>query len=312
MHNTYHHVRVIVLLIVYTLTITNKEAWSLASQYTTRQLTHNCTLSLLPLILIRTVITIYNVRPLCPWLSTEIVISCWILCDHSKYSLLFLCNYDHSCFLHSVHCLSVPHSVPFVGSVSLCPLLNSAACPLSVSTSQCSVCWLCVPVSNDDFDSLSTVCRYLILYRLLALYHCVHRCLLQSVHCLSAPHHVPSVGSVSLCLLLSSTICLWVPHTLHSVGSVSLCSLLSSTICPLSVPHTVPSVGSVSLCPLQSSTVYPLSVGTSQCTVCWFSVTVSTAVFYSLSTVCHYLTMYHLLVLCHCVHCYLWQSVNTS
>jgi hypothetical protein len=63
------------------------------------------------------------------------------------------------------------------------------------------------------------------------------------------------------------------------------CCLVQSVHC-LSVTHTVPSVVSVSLCPLLSCTVCPLSVSNSQCTVCCFCVSMSTAVFYSLSTVC--------------------------
>jgi len=98
-------------------------------------------------------------------------------------------------------------------------------------------------MSTAAFYSLSTVCQYLTLYCLLVLSHYVHCCLLQSVHCLS------------------------VPHTVQSVGSVSLCSLLSSTVCPL-------------------------SLSTSYCNVCLFCVTMSTAAFYSLPTVCQYLTLH--------------------
>jgi hypothetical protein len=145
--------------------------------------------------------------------------------------------------------------------VSLCPLLSSTVCPLSVSTLQCTVCWFCFTMSTSVFYSLSTVCQYLTVYRLLVLCHYVHFCLLQSVHCLS-------------------------------------------------VPHTVPSVRSVSLCPLLSSTVCPLSVSTLQCTVCSFCVTMSTSVFYSLSTVFQYLTLYRLFSLCHYVHCCLLQSLH--
>jgi hypothetical protein len=152
--------------------------------------------------------------------------------------------------VQSVHCLSVPKNVQRVGCVSLCPLLSSKVCPLSVSTLHFTVCWFCVTVSAAVFYSLSTVCQYLILYRLLVLCPYVRCCLLQSVHCLS-------------------------------------------------VPYTVPSVGSVSLCPLLSSTVCPLSVSALHFTVCWFCVTMSATVFCSLSTVCQYLTLYRLLVLCH-------------
>ena len=321
---------------------------------------------------------------LCPLLPSTV---CQYL---TLYRLLVLCHCVHSCLLQSLHCLSVPHTVPSVGSVSLCRLLPSKVCPLSVSTSHCTVCWFCVTVSTTALCSLSIVCQYLTLYRLLVLCHYVHCCVLKSVHCLSVPHTAPSVGAVSLCpllpskvcplsvstshctvcwfsvtmsttvfyflpticqyltlhrllvlshyvhyCLLQSTHCLSEPHNVPSVGSLSLCPLLPSKVCPLSVPHTVQSVGSVSLCPLLSSTVYPLSVSTSHCTVCWFCVTMSTAVFYflptvstshctvcwfcvtmsttvfySLPTVCQYLTLYSLLVLCHYVHYCLLQSTH--
>jgi hypothetical protein len=123
---------------------------------------------------------------------------------------------------------------------TLCPLpvstSHSTLFPLSVSTSHCTVFWFNVTMSTAVLYILSTVCQYLTLYRLLVLCHYVHCCLLQSVHCLS-------------------------------------------------VLHTVPSVGSVSLCPLLSSTVCPLSVSSTQCTVCWFCDTMSTAVFYNLPNV---------------------------
>ena len=85
------------------------------------------------------------------------------------------------------------------------------------------------------------------------------------------------------------------------------CFLLQS-VHGLSVPHIGPSLGSVPLCPLLHFTVSPMSVSTSHCTVCWFCVTMSNASFYSLSTVCQYLTFYRLLVQCRCVHYFLLQS----
>ena len=179
----------------------------------------------------------------------------------SLYRLFVLCHCVDYCLLQSAKCLSVPHTVPSVGSVSLCPLLSSTVCPLSVSTSHCTACWFCTTVSTTAFYSLSTICQYLTLYRLLVLCHCVHYCLLQSVHCLS-------------------------------------------------VPYTVPSVGSMSLCPLLPCKVCPLSVSTSHCTACSFCVTVSTTAFYSLPNVCQHLTLYRLLVLNHCVHYCLLQSVH--
>ena len=174
--------------------------------------------------------------------------------------------------------------------------------------------WFCVTMSTAGLNSLSTVCQYLTMYRLMVLCHYVHCWPQQSVHCLSIPHNVPSDGSVSLCPLLSSTVyplsvrtsqctvCWFWGHYVHSW-------LLQFTHC-LSVPHTVPSVGFVSLCPLLSSTVCPLSVNISHSRVCWFCVTSSTAVFYSLSNVCQYLTLYRLLILCHLFHCCLLKSVH--
>jgi len=168
------------------------------------------------------------------------------------YRLLVLCHYVHCCHLPSLQCLSVPHTLPSVGSVSLCPLLFSTVCPLSVSTSHCTVCWFSDTVSTALLYSLSTM---------------------------SVTHTLPSVGSVSLCRLLPYTVCplcqyftlnrlLVLCHCVH-------CCLLQSPQC-LSVPHNF--------------------------TVFWFSVTMTTAVFSSLSTVCQYLTLYRLLVLCHYVH----------
>ena len=142
---------------------------------------------------------------------------------------------------------------------------------------------------------------------------------------------MPSVGSVSLHPLVSCTVCpLYVSNThctiscfcvtastgvLYSLPTVCQYLILhrplvlyhcvqwfdvESVHC-LPVPHNAPSVDSLSLRPLLSSTVCSVSVSTSQSTVCFFCVTVSTGVLYSLSTVCQYLTLYHLLVLCHWV-----------
>jgi hypothetical protein len=78
----------------------------------------------------------------CVTMCTAVFHSLSIVCQYfTVYSLFVPCHYVHSCLLQSVHCLSVPHAVPSVGSVSLCPLLSSTVCPLSVSTSRCTVCW---------------------------------------------------------------------------------------------------------------------------------------------------------------------------
>ena len=99
-------------------------------------------------------------RPVCQYLTL--------------YRLLVLCHYVHGCFLLSVHCLSVPHILPSIGSVSLCPLLTSTVCPLFVSISHGTVCSSCVSMSNATFYSVFTVCQYLSLYLLMLLCHYVH------------------------------------------------------------------------------------------------------------------------------------------
>jgi len=117
-------------------------------------------------------------------------------------------------------------------------------------------------MSTAVFYSLSRVCQYLTMYLVLVLCQCVHRCFLLSVSYLY-------------------------------------------------VLHTKPTVRSVTPCPLHSCTFCPLSVYTQHWNVCWFCVTVSTAVFYNFSNVCQYLAMYVLLVLRHYVHCSLVRSVHS-
>jgi len=188
-------------------------------------------------------------------MATRAFYSLPTVCQYATlYSLLVFCQCVHCCLLQSATCLLVTHNVPYVGSVPLCPLLFSTLCPLSVSTSQCTVCWFCVAVASFVFYNLSTVCQYLTVYRRLFLCHYVHLSLLQSVNCLSVPHNVPSDCSVTLC-------------------------------------------------PLQSSKVSPFSISTSHCYVCRFSAIMAFSAFYTLPNVCQYLTLYHLLVLCHYVHC---------
>ena len=86
---------------------------------------------------------------------------------------------------------------------------------------------------------------------MLILCHCIHCCLLEFVQCLSLPNAVPSVGSVSLFVLLSSVFCPTSVNSSHSpsLGFVSLCPQLSSTflhylsvrhiLSPLVLCHTV-------------------------------------------------------------------------
>ena len=207
--------------------------------------------------------------------------------------------------------------------------MSYTVCPLSVSTSQCTVCCFCVTMSTAVFYSLSNVCQYLTMYSLLFLYHYVRCCLLHSVHCLSVPHNVQSVGSVSLCQLLSSIVCphfvitftryirlvlchfvqcyflysahdVSLPHIVQTIGFVTLCSLLHSTVCLVSVNTSNCNIlcCSASMCPLPPSTACPLFISTSMCTICWFCVTMPNAVVYSLSALGQYLTIYTLSTLC--------------
>lgn len=179
------------------------------------------------------------------------------------YPLLFLCHYINRSFQQLFHCLSLSHNVPTIFSVSLYPLLFFTVWPESALI-----------------------------------------------------HNIPSVVSVSLCQLPRSTIFLLSLNTSHftvcwfcetistaafySTSNVSQrltkypllflchynpCSLLQYANCE-SLPHTEPSVSSVPLYPLLPPTVCPMSVNNLHCTVSWFCVTISNAVFYSLSTVC--------------------------
>jgi hypothetical protein len=293
-------------------------------------------------------------------MSTAFFYSLSIFCQYlTLYRLLVLCHYVHWCLLRSVHyllvphtllpvgsmslcplltskvcplsvstlhstvcwfratmstavfyCLLVPHTLLLVGSMSLCPLLSCKVCPLSVNTLHSNVCWFCVTMSTAVFYSLSTVCQYLTLYRLLVLCHYVHWCLLQSVQYLLVPHILLPVCSMSLCPLLSSTVCPLSVSTLHSTVWWFCVTMSTAAFYCLLVPHTLLLVGSMSLCPLLSSKFCPLSVNTLHSTVCWFCVTMSTVVFYSLSSVCQYLILHHLLFLCHYVHWCLLYSVR--
>jgi len=166
----------------------------------------------------------------------------------TMHHLFVLCHYAHCCFLQTVHCLSEPHTVPSVCSVSLCPLLSFTVCPLSVRTSHCTVCLFCVSMPAALFYSVSAVCHYFILYLLFILGHYNYCCLLKSVFCLS-------------------------------------------------VSHTEPSVRSGPLYPLLFPTVRPLSVSTSHWPFCLYWITMFIAVFYSLSNFCLYFPLYLLLIL---------------
>jgi hypothetical protein len=96
----------------------------------------------------------------------------------TMYRLLILYRHVHCCLLLSVSIS--PCSA--LGSVSLCTLMCSTFCPLSDSTTHCTVPWFCATVSTAVFHSHFTVCRDLTMYRALILCHYVHCCLLHSVH----------------------------------------------------------------------------------------------------------------------------------
>ena len=124
---------------------------------------------------------------------------------HCQYLTLcrlwVLCHYALCCLLQSVHCLSVPRTLPSIDSVSLCPLMSSIFNPLSFSTLHLTVSLFCVSISTAVFYSLSIVCQYLTLYRLLVLFHYIHFCLLQTTHFLSIPHTAIAVTRRLMVLL---------------------------------------------------------------------------------------------------------------
>jgi len=171
--------------------------------------------------------------------------------------------------------------------MSLCPLLPSTICLLSVSTAHCTLCSFFVTMPTVIFFILSTACQYITLYRILVLCHYVHCCLLESS---TVCRYVTLYNLLVMCLSVhccvpQSFLCPSVPHTQQSVHC-------------LSVPHTVPSSDFVSLCPLLSSTACPLSVITSHCTVFLDLCHYRHCCLYSLSTLCQYpyLTLTGLLI----------------
>jgi len=139
-----------------------------------------------------------------------------------------------------------------------------------------------------------TTSVYLTQYRLLVLCHYVHCCLLHSLKYLYTTNCTVLV-SVSLGPLLSSTDCpLPLNLTMYRLlvlRQYAHCCLRQSNHCLSKSGYNV--FGSVSLCPVFSSIFCPCSVY-KHSTVSWFSVTMSTAVFDSLPTVCVYITLYRL------------------
>ena len=147
----------------------------------------------------------------CVTMSTDVFSTLSTVCQYlTQYRTLVLCHYVSCCLLQCVHRLSVSHTVPSLGSVTVstslfyslsnvCQYLtlyrlffvyHYVHCCLlpSVSTSDSTVCRFCVTMSIVVFYSLSTVCQYLTIYRLLLLFHYVHCCILEYFHCLSVSH----------------------------------------------------------------------------------------------------------------------------
>jgi len=168
------------------------------------------------------------------------------------------------------------------------------------------------------FDSLTTVSLNQAITSLV-LFHYAQCFLLYSAHVLYT-NTLPSLGSLSLCPLLSLTVyplCVSISHY-TAFDSLSLFPVLFSKFCPLCLYITLyrllvlchyvhcclrQSANCVCLyhiipplilchyaqCYLQNSVH---CVSTSHCTVSWFSVTMSTALYDSLPTVCIYITLY--------------------
>ena len=105
-----------------------------------------------------------------------------------------------------------------------------------------------------------------------------------------------------------STLCQYL--TMYCLLFLSILVPLFSTFCPTSVSTSMYPLfvlcHYVHWCLQQS--LHCLSVLHSVISV--FSVSMSTHIFYSLSTVCQYLTLYRLFVLCHCVHCCLLHALH--
>jgi len=211
----------------------------------------------------------------------------------SHYTVCLFCVTISTALFYPLQCPSVPNTALPVGSLSLCPLVTSTLCRMSVSKSQGTV-FFSVVLSTVFYIRSTAVFYYLslsqhiTLYQLLVLCHYVHCCLVHCVHRLSVPHILLSLFSLTQSPLLSSRIApisastskctvlchyahccllqsvqyLSEPHIVQSVFPVSLCPLLYSTVCPISVIlHIVPSFGSVSQCLLLSfQSVHYLSV----------------------------------------------------
>jgi len=128
-------------------------------------------------------VVLYILSKVCQYLTLYILSN---ICQYFPLCrLLDLCHYINLCLVHSGHFLSVPYTVPYVGSTSLCALFSCIFCtmsviilhftvcfsvsvcpmlsftfyPPSVSTPLCTVFSFCGTVYTDFYCSLSTVCQ---------------------------------------------------------------------------------------------------------------------------------------------------------
>jgi hypothetical protein len=223
-------------------------------------------------------LTIFCSVSLCKLSSSKV---CTLSVSSSHYTGLY--HYAHCCFLQFVHCLlvtntllfcntmltadfyslpAVCHYLTFYFSLSLCELPSYIVYPLSVSTSH--------PIY---------LCHYV---------NCLH---LGFVHC------SPLYLTVLLCVTMPTAVF----YSLSTVSqyitlyrSVLLCQLISSKICPhtVSISHCTALCHNTLFCLLVS--VHCLS-GPYTLLSC---VTMYTAIFYSLSTICLFHTLYWSVSLC--------------
>jgi len=105
-------------------------------------------------------LTLYRLLVLCHYVHCSLLDSSTVCRYVTLYRPLFVCLSVHFCVPQSVHCLSVPHTVPSFEFVALCPLLSSTAYPWSLIISHLNFFGFCFTISTVVLYSLSTVCQY--------------------------------------------------------------------------------------------------------------------------------------------------------
>jgi len=149
------------------------------------------------------------------------------------YRRIVLCENVLCCLIQSCLLSVILHTLPSVVSVSQCPLLSSTFYPSSFGTLHCTVTSFCDRITTATLTvcPLSVSTSHCTAPVILCLY--VQNCLLHTVHFVSVPHPVRSLGFVSLCPLLFSIAYQY--FAIYCPNIVSLCPQLSSTLCPMSV-----------------------------------------------------------------------------